>query len=172
MASRWLMAAVLAALAGCAGPYGSGPLKPGARLPDVQRVMGAPALRWQEPDGSLQLSYPRGPWGFHSYMVYLGPDGRLTRVENVMDPAAFVRIRPGMSQEAVLRVLGPSEPRWTSYFPARDELVWEWRYCDEWNEAARFDVLFDGTRKTVRSTLRHTEAQMGLCSEGSCWCAR
>lgn len=159
-------------LCACAAYSGSG-LKPGfAQLDDVLRVMGQPAMRWQEPDGSLQLAYPRGPMGFHSYMARIGSDGKLQSIENVMDAQAFARIRAGMTKGEVLRILGPSEPSWTDYFRARDELVWEWRYCDAWNEAARFDVLFDGSKGTVRSTMSLTESQRGLCSKGACWCSR
>ncbi|GAO35357.1 hypothetical protein SCT_0743 [Sulfuricella sp. T08] len=164
-----ILAALL--LTGCAA-Y-SGGLKPGeARLEDVLRVMGQPAMRWQEPDGALQLAYPRGPMGVHSYMAFIGADGGLQRIENVMDRSAFTRIQAGMGKEQVLRILGPSWPGWTVYFKARDELVWEWRYCDEWNEPARFDVLFDASTETVRSTLSLTESQMGLCEQGGCWCSR
>lgn len=78
-----------------------------------------------------------------------------------------------MTQEQVLRILGPAEPSWTVYFKARDELVWEWRYCDEWNELARFNVLFDGTKGTVRSTMSLTESQRDLCGQDRpCWCGR
>lgn len=165
-----IMTALL--LCACAAYSGSG-LKPGvAQLDDVLRVMGQPAMRWQEPDGSLQLAYPRGPMGFHSYMARIGSDGKLQNIENVMDPKAFARIRAGMTKSQVLRILGPSEPSWTVYFKARDELVWEWRYCNDWNAAARFDVLFDGSRETVRSTMSQTESQMGLCGKGECWCSR
>lgn len=158
-------------LAGCAA-YSSNGLKLGeARLEDVLRVMGQPAMRWQESDGALQLAYPRGPMGVHSYMAFIGADGGLQRIENVMEQSAFARIQAGMSKEQVLRILGPSWPGWAVYFKARDELVWEWRYCDEWNEAARFDVLFDASMEKVRSTLSQTESQMGLCDQ-SCWCSR
>jgi hypothetical protein len=52
-----------------------------------------------------------------------------------------------------------------------DELVWECRYCDEWNKRARFDVLFDGSKEVVRSAPRLTESQMGLCGpDGICVC--
>lgn len=51
-----------------------------------------------------------------------------------------------MTQAEVLQLIGPPQPDWTAYFKARDELVWEWRYCDSWREAA-LDVLFDGTTK-------------------------
>jgi len=165
-----IVAALL--LSACAAYSGHG-LKPGeARLEDVLRVMGQPAMRWQNPDGSLQLAYPRGPMGFHSYMAELGADGRLLHIDNVLEQENFARIRAGMNQEQVLRLLGPSFPGWTAYFKARDELVWEWRYCDAWNDSARFDVLFDGSTATVRSTMSQTEAQMGLCSMGRCVCSR
>jgi hypothetical protein len=159
-------------LGACANYSGSG-LQPGqAGVDDVLRVMGPPAQRWQDRDGSQQLAYPRGPSGFHTYMAYIGPDGKLQRLENVLDSTNFTHIQPGMSKNQVLRLLGPPQPGWTAYFPARDELAWEWRYCDQWNEAARFNVLFDASKGTVRSTLSQTEAVLGLCGEGSCICSR
>ena len=131
--------------------------------------MGNPAMRWQDSDGSQQLAYPRG---IHTFMVHIGSDGKMHGIENVMNMKTFTRIHPDMSKSQVLHILGPSEPSGSAYFKARNELVWEWRYCDEWNEPARFDVLFDGSKETVRSTLSQTESQMGLCGlEGHCICA-
>jgi hypothetical protein len=157
-----------AALYGCVS-YDGRSLKPGeSTVQDVRAVMGEPAMQWAEPDHSLQLSYPRGPAGFHSYMVYLDPNGRLQRIENVMDPASFYRISPGMSDRQVLRILGPSVPAWTNYFAARRELVWEWRYCNESSHRARFDVLFDGDSRTVRTSFGRAE----LCDLDPCLCGR
>lgn len=156
-------------LAACASYSGSG-LKPGeARLEDVLRVMGNPAMQWQEPDGSRQLAYPRG---IHTFMVQFGPEDRMQGIENVMDMKTFARIQPGMTKEQVLHLLGPSDPSGTAYFKARDELAWEWRYCDAWNEPARFDVLFDASKEVVRSTLSLTDSQRGLCGwDGPCVCS-
>ncbi|OGT00701.1 MAG: hypothetical protein A3F73_03440 [Gallionellales bacterium RIFCSPLOWO2_12_FULL_59_22] len=162
-----IMATLL--IASCATYSGSG-LEPGvARLEDVTRVMGQPAMRWQNPDNSMQLAFPHGPFGLHTYMAYLAPDGRLQRIENVMEPKAFALIRPGMTEAEVLRTLGPSYPGWTSYYKARDELVWEWRYCDDWNKVERFHVLFDRTEGTVRSTMSLLEKCGGI---EDCLCAR
>ena len=155
-------------LVSCAAYSGAG-LKPGeSRLEDVLRIMGEPAMQWQDPDGSRQVAYPRG---MDTFMVQIGADGRMQRIENVMHMKTFARIRAGMTKSEVLRILGPSESSATAYFKARDELAWEWRYCDEWNEPARFDVLFDGSKEVVRSTLSLTESQMGLCGgDGRCIC--
>jgi hypothetical protein len=89
-----------------------------------------------------------------------------------MSMKTFVRIPPGMSKNQVLRILVPSDSSRTAYFKARDELVWEWPYCDDWNETARFEVLFDGSKEAVRSTMSLTDYQRGLCdTEGGCICA-
>lgn len=163
---RWLVLLSVLLLCACASYSGRG-LKPGeSNLEDVQRVMGQPGMLWKNVDGSTQLVYPRGPMGFHTYMVNIGIDGKLVKIENVMDQKYFSRIQPGMSKNQVLHILGPSTPTWTIYFKARDELVWEWRYCDVWTRPARFDVLFDNNKGTVRSTLSITEDMMWPMSMG------
>lgn len=173
-ARRFLaVGALAAALGGCAG-YGGAGLMPGqATADDVLRVMGPPSLQWTDADGSRQFAYPRGPAGVHTFMAHIGPDGRLQRLDNVLDEDGFARIAPGMTPAQVLRQLGPPQPR-TVYFKARDERVWEWRYCDAWAQLARFNVLFDAGREVVRSTLSLREAQTGHCGNGlsSCWCSR
>ena len=147
----------VALISACAGYSGSN-LKPGeSRLPEVIASMGEPAMRWNDPDGRVQLAYPRGPMGTQTFMVIMGADGRLQRIEKVLDMEHFGRIEHGKSdQAAVLRVLGPS-PLSPTYFKARDELVWEWRFCDSWNQVAFFGVLFDGTTGLVRSTYQRPD---------------
>jgi len=145
-------------VAACAS-YGGGSLKPGeARLEDVYLAMGQPALQWQDPDGSRQLAYPRGPMGYDTFMVRLGPDGRLLSIENVLNEKHLATVRAGMSKEQVLRVLGPPDASATTYFKARDELVWDWRYLSaDFNEPMRMMVLFDAASGTVRSTMVKVE---------------
>ena len=152
----------------CASNSGTGPRPEEAQLENVLRNMGNPAIRWQDPDGTQQLAYPRG---IHTFMVYVGPDGKMQRIENVMNMKTYAHILPDMTKDQVLRILGPSLSSASAYFKARDEQVWEWRYCDDWNETARFDILFDGNKEVVRSTMSLTESQMGLCgNESLCTC--
>lgn len=168
----WQAMAVCGVLVGCAGYGGSGLVPGDAGIDDVLRVMGHPAMEWTEADGSHRLAYPRGPMGVHTYMALAGPDGRLKSIENVLAAGHFARIAAGMGKAEVLKVLGPPAPGWTVYFPARDELVWEWGYCDDWNRLARFAVLFDGSREVVRSTMSLREEQVGSCTQDGCACAR
>lgn len=152
-------------LAACAG---SRDLRPGeSGMADVQRAMGEPALVWQDADGSTRLAYPLGPQGYQTLMLDIDAAGKLRSIENVLDMEHFAAIKPGMDKQQVLRALGPPQPAWTVYFKARDELAWEWRYCDVWNAAARFNVLFDATSETVRSTLSVREE----CHLSACLCA-
>lgn len=155
--------------AACAGYSGRGLVVGASGMDDVMRIMGEPRMQWTAADGARRLAYPRGPMGVHTYMLLIGADGKLQRIENAMEPKTFRRIEPGMHQDQVLRLLGPAEPSWNAYFKARDELVWEWRYCDEWNKLARFDVLFDATKEVVRSTMTLRE-QCG--TENDCSCGR
>jgi len=114
-------------------------------------------MRWQDPDGSIQLAYPRGPEGIHTFMVTIGTDGRLRSIKNVLDEADLARIRPGMTQAQVLRILGPPNYSRTAYFKARNELVWDWRACTYNVNIQRLYVLFDATTGTVRSTMSQDE---------------
>jgi len=160
--------------AACASYGGSG-LQPGvATLAEVEAAMGAPALRWPEPDGGQSLAFPRGPAGFHTYVARFRGDGRLIGLRNVLEPSTFALVRAGMTQEEVLHLLGPPFPGWTTYFEQRDELVWEWRFCDDWGEAARFNVLFSGTTGQVRTTMALTERQSMPFGSGNrrSWCSR
>ena len=148
-----LACVVVLIVSGCASYAGRDLVAGSSTEAELVAQMGAPAERWKAADGSLQLAYPRGPEGPHTFMAFFQADGRLVRIENVLTERHFAQIVPGMSKEDVLRRIGPSQPQWTAFFAARDELVWEWRYCDYGGQLALFDVLFDGTTQRVRSTL-------------------
>lgn len=168
----WLL--LIGLLAGCAGYDAAGRIPVEARLVDVERQMGIPSLRWREADGGETLVYPFGAMGYHTFFVRGDAQGRFVSRENVLTMKHFARIQAGMTQEDVVRTIGPPVPAWTVYFKARDELVWEWRYCDDWNEPARFNVLFDGTTLRVRSTLSSTERSRNVFGGGDrrTWCGR
>jgi len=160
-------------LGGCASYNGRG-LQPGiSNLDDIQRTMGEPAIRWREASGGERLAYPRGPSGFHTFMLETDKNGLLLSLENVLEPRHFARLREGMTQDEVLRIIGPPQPHWTVYFAARDELVWEWRYCDDYAESARFDVLFDNTSGKLRTTMSRPESTgLPFGRDRREWCSR
>lgn len=170
-----LLAVLAVLVSGCA-TYGIDRLVPGqSDRAAVAQTMGQPAMRWRDADGAEQWAYPTGSAGMRTYMVRIGPDGKLLSIHNTLDPATLHSISAGMSETEVLRLIGPPTPQWTQYFKARDELVWEWRYCDEWSQAARFDVLLDGTTHVVRSTMARPEylLRYGMAADfNDGWCSR
>ena len=147
-------------LSACAG-YGGSNLKPGvATLPEVIASMGEPAMRWREADGREQLAYPRGPAATQTFMVFMASDGRLERIEAVLDMAHFVRVEAGKSDKAsVLRLLGPSPTQWEQYYQLSNQLAWTWLFCDSWGSQAFFDVMFDASTGLVRTTGQHPNLQ-------------
>ena len=148
-------------MSACASYSGSN-LKPGvSTLPEVVAAMGEPAMVWKNPDGSEQLAYPRGPAGTQTFMAHIGPDGKLQRIEGVLNLAHFARIQVGMSKDEVQRVLGPPGTPWTQFFSRTNTLAWSWLFCDSFNQQTFFDVMFDATTGTVRST-GQTPRYLGL----------
>ncbi|WP_291993685.1 hypothetical protein [Candidatus Accumulibacter sp. ACC003] len=139
----------------CAG-YDGGNLKAGvSTLPEVVASMGSPAMVWKNADGSEQLAYPRGPAGTQTFMAYVGPDGKLQRLEEVLNTEHFALVRAGMNKDEVLRVLGPSGSQWTEFYSRSNTLAWSWLFCNSWNSQEFFDVMFDGSTGIVRSTGQH-----------------
>jgi SmpA/OmlA family protein len=136
-AARVLFLAIF--LSACAS-YDGFTLKPGAPEAEVRSVMGAPAMEFAQPDGSRDLVYPRGPLGTRTYMATLGADGKLQGVRNVLSDDVFSAIKPGMTQEQVLRLIGP--PRDKEHFARTSQTAWDWKYVDTWGYQSIFSVMF------------------------------
>ena len=67
-------------LSACAG-YSSSALTPGVSTrPEVEARLGQPAMTWKNADGSQQLAFATGPGGTQTFMAFIGPDGKLTRL--------------------------------------------------------------------------------------------
>ncbi len=127
-------------------------LKPGQdSVAEVERVLGKPAMRWQNRDGSQQLAYPE-QGGHRTLMVDIAPDGKLHRIRNVLETNSFALIQAGMSKEEVLRTIGPPDPTLTIHFTRRNELTWGWTF-QEIGDPNYFFVILDADKGTVRSTM-------------------
>lgn len=151
-------------LAACGGQ----PLRPGEASRDqVIATWGTPTARFPEADGGERLLYATAPLGFVTRVLVFAPDGKLRSLHNALVEEEFAKVKAGEDGKAeILHRFGP--PTWVQFFEWRNELVWEWRYCDVWAMPARFNVLFDGTTGIVRSTLTVREDTWRLPS----YCSR
>jgi len=119
----------------------------------VQARLGKPDTVRKNSDGSQVWEYPTGPAGRQTYMVKVGADRSVTDVRQVLSDPYFAQVKPGMSREEVRQILGRPGDVWM--FPARDEEVWSWRYQQV--NPMFFNVMFDRSSGTVRSTLKQEE---------------
>ena len=103
-------AALLAALAGCAGYDGRGLVPGQATGAEVEKVMGPSKDKRVGADGGTVLWFPRLPAGRVSYAARIGKDDRLIAVEQRLTKEYLEQLKPGVSRESDVRdVLGPPD---------------------------------------------------------------
>jgi hypothetical protein len=141
--TRWGMIAAAAVLvSGCAA-IGLARLEPGKSTEaDVRQVLGAPARVYSLPGGARQLAFPQGPAGTQTYMAYVTPDGRLSRVDQVLSDEHLQRIVPGSTtSEQLERLIGP--PWRTIAFPNLRQVAWDYVIDDAWGYTVDLSVMVD-----------------------------
>jgi hypothetical protein len=128
---------LLAACSGYAPPANLDGLDRGsiiARMgpPDLQRPV----------DGGTRLEFSRGPYGHHTWFVDLDSAGKVVRAQQVLTEQNFLRIVPGMAQEAVRDQLGrPSERR---VLGRARGVVWNYRYENPFCLWFQVEIAADG----------------------------
>jgi hypothetical protein len=136
---RVLAPVLLLLLAACAHP---GRVPPGTPAGEVQRILGAPAFEFGTPEGGRKLAYPMGPLGTETYMVHLDRDGRVARVEQVLNDTQFLGIQPGVTTGQEVRYLIGPPYRVTRFDNLRQD-AWDYRFRDSWGYQADFSVMVD-----------------------------
>lgn len=171
----WILAALLIVAFAVLKPmltgkdsYSGTTLKPGiSTLTDVEATMGKPAEVWKNDAGQVvQLAYPRGPAGYVSFMVRMADDGTVHTVDQVLDEPHFAQVLPGMSQEQVLRILGPA--RSTNVFKAKNRLYWNYGYCSEFGRRMEYAVEFDNTTLRVTGRVEIPDPLVNGSESGFC----
>jgi hypothetical protein len=149
--------AIAFTLGACAS-YDGGGLRPGASTEnDVRGVMGVPAMELPGDDGGKNLVYPRGPLGTQTFFVSVGRDGILREVRPVLSDGVFNGIRPGLTEQDILQMIGP--PSDTMHFALSDTHAWDYRYQDTWGYTAIFSVTFDNRGVVVSKITRRLESR-------------
>jgi len=142
---------VLALLAGC-DPQRIEKLEEGVSTEaDVRAQFGAPEQVWDGPDGARIFEYSRQPAGQTNYFITMGTDGRMAALRQVLTPANFARVLPGMAMEEVRRALG--RPARVTPYALQQETHYDWRYRDGPNQSDSkvFTVVFDRDLRVVRT---------------------
>jgi 2-polyprenyl-6-methoxyphenol hydroxylase-like FAD-dependent oxidoreductase len=147
----WLMVSLLSLLLGC-DPQRVAKLEEGvATEADVKAQFGEPQVTYNEADGGRTFEYSRQPEGQVAYMITIGADGKMSALRQVLKPAEFAKVTPGLDKAAVRRLLG--KPAKTAKFELKpDEEHWDWRWLDG-QVAKFFSVTFDRDGKVVSTAV-------------------
>ncbi|MGX7004474.1 outer membrane protein assembly factor BamE domain-containing protein [Caballeronia sp. KNU42] len=92
----------------------------------IRDQMGEPETARTYTDGSKRLEYPRGPAGTNTYFVDIDANGKFTAVMQVLTAENIAKVRPGMTQDEVRRLLG--KPTTIAEYPLKKERVWSWHW--------------------------------------------
>jgi hypothetical protein len=160
--SKWLTA-VTTAIAAAVLPACDGlnlqELKPGvSTAAEVRARMGLPAAEYTNPDGTITYEYNRQPQGTNCYMITIGTDQIMQRIEQALTEANFARVQPGMNRNEIRRLLGAAGQ--VTPYPRMNEEVWDWRVTGTIpTEEAHFHVHFDTNTGLVTKTSRRVEVR-------------
>ena len=75
----------------------------------------------------------------------------MSALRQVLIPANFARIQPGMMMEDVRKILG--KPAQAITYSLNNETAWDWRYLEPPNTSMVFTVWFNPDYRVLRTTM-------------------
>lgn len=124
---------------------------------DVRKQFGEPVQIVERADGSKLLAYPRQPEGWTNVEIVIGADRKMASLRQLLTPANFARVQPGMSQDEVRKLLG-RHARTLRYATKPGEEVWRWQFMSGQDKKV-FDVSFDREGRVLSSGIADDERQ-------------
>ncbi len=133
-------------------------IKPGVTTAvEVRAKMGNPGFEFTNDDGTVTWEYTRQPAGVHCYMITLGPDQVVRKLEQVLNEGNYAKAREGMTRDEIRRLLG--KPANRMVFDNLREEVWEWKIEGvPANQPTFFNVHFDTGSGMVKKAGKRVEA--------------
>jgi Domain of unknown function (DUF4309) len=116
---------------------------------DVRAKFGEPEKVWDGEGGVRIFEYNRQPSGHRNYMISIGQDGKMTSLRQVLTPANFAKVQPGMMMEEVRKMLG--KPMRVVPYELKKETYYNWRYLDAPNTSMVFSAVMDSNMRVLRT---------------------
>lgn len=139
---------VMLALSGCA-VYRPDNQMLGAARGDLIQRLGLPTSELDAPEGRILVS-AHGPFGKHTYFAYMNAESVMARWTQVLEEKNFDLIKPGMTRNEVVALIGESKVRDGIAFGRG--YVWSWRYVN-------FNCLWFRVEFTADDVVRYTMYQ-------------
>jgi len=150
-----LAAVLIATLVACAGLRPPGSLPVGTSIAEARQAFGGPSAEYPLADGGKRLEFRQGSFGRQTYMLDFDAGGRLVATHQVLTPANFAEIRPGMSQQEVLVRIG--QPAYTFPVGWQQLQVWNYRFAGLEGDCVVFQVSISNATRTVTDTGPNTD---------------
>jgi hypothetical protein len=160
MPNSFLPAALTLALSACS--LGVVPVQPGQTEAEVRAAFGTPTGSYPLAGGGQRLEYSRQPYGRVTYMVDLDPTGRVTAVNQVMQPRYFAQVTDGMPRDDLLRLLGHPAERAAEW---QNRETWSWRYPT--NDCLWFRVTLSADQKVIHGGSQMTDPRCDARSDNA-----
>ncbi len=116
---------------------------------DVRAKFGEPEKVWDGEGGVRVFEYNRQPTGHRNYMISIGQDGKMASLRQVLTPANFAKVQPGMMMEEVRKMLG--KPMRVVPYELKKETYYNWRYLDAPNTSMVFSAVMDSNMRVLRT---------------------
>jgi Domain of unknown function (DUF4309) len=117
---------------------------------DVRTKFGEPEKIWDGENGARIFEYNRQPLGHQNYMISIGTDGKMSALRQVLTPANFAKVQPGMMMENVRKMLG--KPAKVITYDLKKETYYNWRYLtDQNNTSMIFSAVMDSNLRVLRT---------------------
>lgn len=117
---------------------------------DVRGKFGEPEKIWEGEGGARIFEYNRQPAGHRNYMITIGTDGKMSALRQVLTPANFAKVQPGMMMEDVRKLLG--KPGKVIPYELKRETYYNWRYlADQNNTSMIFSAVMNADMKVLRT---------------------
>lgn len=117
---------------------------------DVRTKFGEPEKIWDGENGTRIFEYNRQPLGHQNYMISIGTDGKMSALRQVLTPASFAKVQPGMMMEDVRKMLG--KPAKVITYDLKKETYYNWRYlADQNNTSMIFSAVMNSDLRVLRT---------------------
>lgn len=117
---------------------------------DVRAQFGNPENVWDGEGGVRIYEFNRQPEGSTNYMIGIGPDGKMVSLRQVLTPANFAKVQPGMAMEDVRKLLG--KPAKVQRYDLKRETHFDWNYTEpNLQQAKVFTAVFDQDMRVLRT---------------------
>ena len=148
-------ALLIGALASCAIMRAPAALPLGTPIAEARQAYGGASGEYTLPGGGTRLEYRQGSFGRQTYMLDFDAGGRLVATHQVLTPATFATITPGMAQDEVLARIG----RPAFVFPVgwQQLQVWNYRFGGLEGDCVVFQVSISNATHTVADAGPNTD---------------